>query len=73
VTRAVAFAEPPGPLAVMVYVVEAEGVTFVEPSAVTVPTSGAMVSCVAFVEVQLSVDESPLSMEDGSAESVTVG
>src|SRR3984893_17222129 len=32
-----------------------------------------MVSCVAFVEVQLSVDESPLSMEDGSAESVTVG
>ena len=73
VTRAVAFAEPPGPLAVIVYVVESEGVTLVEPSALTVPTSGAMVSCVAFVEVQLSVEESPLLMEPGSAESETVG
>jgi hypothetical protein len=73
VTRAVELAEPPGPLAVMVYVVESDGVTFVEPSAVTVPTSGAMVSCVALVEVQLSVEESPLLMEVGSAESVTVG
>jgi len=59
VTRAVEFAEPPGPLAVIVYVVESAGVTFVEPSAVTVPTSGAMVSCVALVEVQLRVESRP--------------
>src|ERR1700676_3964006 len=32
-----------------------------------------MVSCVALVEVQLSVEELPLLMEVGSAESVTVG
>src|ERR1700724_3088608 len=32
-----------------------------------------MVSCVAFVELQLSVEESPLLMELGSADSVTVG
>src|ERR1700687_2838617 len=44
-----------------------------EPSAVTVPTSGAMVSCVAFVEFQLNVEESPRLMAVGSAESVTVG
>jgi len=31
------------------------------------------VSCVALVEVQLRVEESPLLMEVGSAESVTVG
>src|SRR5229473_1720798 len=62
-----------GPLAVMVYVVESPGVTFVEPSALTVPTSGAMVSCVAFVELQLNVEDSPLVMEVGPAESVTVG
>ena len=68
-----AFAEPPGPLAVIVYVVESEGVTLVEPSALTVPTPGAMESCVPFVEVQLSVEDSPLLMEDGLAESVTVG
>src|ERR1700738_417519 len=52
---------------------ESDGVTLVEPSAVTVPTSGAMVSCVALVEDQLNVDESPLLMDVGSAESVTVG
>jgi hypothetical protein len=53
--------------------VESEGVTAVEPSALTVPTPGAMESCVAFVEVQLRVDDSPLLMEDGLAESVTLG
>jgi hypothetical protein len=73
VILALALAEPPDPLAVIVYVVEAAGVTFVEPCALTVPTSGAMVSCVASVEVQLSVDESPFSTALGLASRVTVG
>src|SRR5258705_13704028 len=73
VTRAVEVAEPPGPLAVMVYVVESSGVTLVEPSALTVPTSGAMGSCVGLGEVQLNVDASPLLTEVGSPESGTGG
>src|SRR6267142_6076809 len=72
-TVAVALAEPPGPVAVMVYVVESEGVTLVEPWAVTSPTSGAIESCVASVEFQLRVADSPLLMELGLACSVTVG
>jgi hypothetical protein len=32
-----------------------------------------MESCVALVEVQLSVEDSPLLMEAGLAENVTVG
>ncbi len=47
--------------------------TLVEPWAVTAPTSGAMVSCVASVEVQLKVVESPLLMEVGLACNETVG
>jgi len=53
--------------------VDAAGVTLVEPCAVTVPTSGAMVSCVASVDVQLKVDASPCSTEVGLAERVTEG
>jgi hypothetical protein len=48
-------------------------VTLVEPSGETAPTSGAMESCVALVEDQLKVVESPLLMEVGLACSVTVG
>src|SRR5262249_49942647 len=73
VTRTVASAEPPGPLAVIVYVVESPGVTFVEPSGATAPTSGEIESCVAFVEDQLSVVASPLFSDVGFACSVTVG
>jgi hypothetical protein len=54
-------------------VVESDGVTFVEPSAVTAPTSGEMVTEVALLEVQLRVEESPLLMEPGLAWSETVG
>src|SRR5579884_1822837 len=73
VTRTLASAEPPGPLAVMVYVVESDGVTFVEPSGATAPTSGAIVSDVAFVEDQFSVAASPFLIEVGLACNVTVG
>ena len=45
----------------------------VEPSGATAPTSGAIVSCVALVEDQLSVTASPLLIEVGFAWSVTVG
>src|SRR5215472_5357955 len=73
VTRALEVADPPGPLAVMVYVVESVGVTLVEPCGATVPTSGATVSCVALVEDQLNVEVSPLLMDVGLACRVTVG
>ena len=66
-TRTLASAEPPGPLAVIVYVAESAGVTFVEPSGATAPTSGAIVNCVAFVEDQLNVVESPLLSDVGFA------
>src|SRR5439155_13873005 len=72
-TRTLASAEPPGPLAVIVYVAESAGVTFVEPSGATAPTFGAIVNCVAFVEDQLNVVESPLLSDVGFACSVTVG
>src|SRR5215472_8674388 len=72
-TTAVAVEEPPGPVAVIVYVVESEGVTFVEPSAVTVPTPGSIESCVASVEFQVRVEDSPLLTVVGLACNVTVG
>src|SRR5258708_26594290 len=52
---------------------ESDGVTLVEPSGATAPTSGAIVNCVALVEDQCRVEESPLLMEVGSAVSVTGG
>ena len=70
---ALALAEPPGPLALMVYVVDVAGLTFAEPCAGTEPTSGEILSWVALVEVQVRVDVSPVLMEDGLACSVTVG
>src|SRR5579859_589116 len=73
VTRTLESAEPPGPLAVIVYVVESAGETVVEPCALTAPTSGAMVSCVASVEVQLNVVDWPLLIDVGLAWIETVG
>ncbi len=52
---------------------ESAGFTFVEPSAVTCPTSGVMANWVALVEDQLSVAASPLLMDVGLACNVTVG
>ena len=73
VTPALAVAVPPRPVAVMVYVVVLLGVTTVEPWVVTEPTPGAIASSVALRELQVSVDEFPVVMELGLAESVTVG
>src|SRR5690348_9245003 len=73
VTRTLESAEPPGPLAVIVYVVESAGETVVEPCAFTAPTSGATVSCVASVDVQLNVVDCPLLIDVGLAWIDTVG
>src|ERR1700678_2877225 len=73
VTRAVAVPLPPGPVAVIVYVVESVGFTGVEPCTATLPTPGSISASVASVEVHERVVESPLLMVEGDAESVTVG
>jgi hypothetical protein len=73
VTRVVAVAVPPGPVAVMVKVVELVGFTGVEPCTATLPTLGSMSASVASVEVHERVVESPLLIVEGDAESVTVG
>src|SRR5579883_1198416 len=73
VTRAVALAEPPGPMAVIVYVVESVGVTLVSPSGDTMPTPGASVRDVAFVDDHRSVADCPRCTFAGVACKVTVG
>src|ERR1700733_2209001 len=73
VTRASAVAVPPGPVAVIVKVVDCVGFTGVVPCATTLPTPGSISRSVALVEVQLSVTVSPLLTEVGEAFSVTVG
>jgi hypothetical protein len=59
VTRALASAVPPGPVAVIVYVVDSVGETPTVPSGATVPTPESIVSAVAFVEDQVSVEDCP--------------
>src|SRR5579871_166366 len=73
VTLALASAEPPGPLAVMVYVTVLCGVTRCEPSAETLPTPGERFRLVALVEDQVNVTESPLWITVGDACRLTVG
>jgi hypothetical protein len=73
VTRAVAVPLPPGPVAVIVNVVDSVGFTGVDPCSATFPTPGSISASVASVEVQLSVTVSPLFTEVGEALSVTVG
>src|SRR5215469_3320622 len=73
VTRVEAVVEPPGPLALIEYVVELVGARTVEPCAGTEPTVGEMLSWVALVELQIKVVELPMTMVDGFACSETVG
>ena len=72
-TWALASADPPGPVAVKVYVTESVGVTRCEPSADTLPTPGERLSEVAFVEDQVNVTESPFWIVLGEAWRFTVG
>jgi hypothetical protein len=73
VTRTLDSAEPPGPLAVRLYVVDSAGVTLVEPSGATLPTPGERFKSVAFVEVQFRVTFVPLCTNVEEALMVTVG
>ena len=57
VTRALASAVPPGPVAVIVYVTESVGLTVLEPCGATLPTPGARFSVVALLEDQVRVTD----------------
>ena len=70
---ALASAEPPGPVAVIVYVMESWGVKRCEPCAVTLPIPGERLSEVALVDDQVNVTDSPLWMEVGEACRFTIG
>src|SRR5579863_1383914 len=72
-TRALAVAVPPGPAAVIVYVVDCDGVTGVEPSGATLPTPGCKSRSVAFVEDHESVADAPEAIGLEGALRVTVG
>src|SRR5207253_11292038 len=69
---AVAVCVPPAPLAVKVYVVESEGLTCCEPLGCTAPTLS-MLTSVAFVVCQVSVEDCPLSIASGLAVRLAVG
>ena len=73
VMRASATVFPPGPAARAMYVVDVCGLTVRLPEASTVPTPLSIVTPVAFVELQESVAESPLSIADGDTFSEIVG
>ena len=72
-TVAVAVAEPPVPVAVIVYVVVAVGLTDLVPDVATAPMPLSIVTDVAFVLDQVSVDDCPEVMLVGFAVMVTVG
>src|SRR5260370_12486279 len=63
VTRALAFAEPPGPLAVIVYDVESAGGTFADPSGFTGPPPGGNDGRVSFVDSQPLLHQPPFLTE----------
>src|SRR5208282_2982568 len=71
VTRTLVAASPPGPLAVIEYVVDCCGCTVLVPSGATF--SPASTTVVAFVDDQESCDDCPCSINVGEACSVTVG
>jgi len=74
VTVTVALADPPGPEAVIVYVVVVAGVTLTDPLAGCAPTPLSMVTLVAFAVVQLNVELLPAGTLPGVAvKLLTVG
>jgi hypothetical protein len=72
-TVAAAVADPPAPVAVIVYVVVAVGLTDLVPDVPTAPIPLSIVTEVAFVLDQVNVDDCPEVMVVGLADSVTVG
>jgi hypothetical protein len=77
VTLAVAVADPPGPVAVTVYVVVAVGATLCVPpvsgSVYELPSDPLIVTFVAFAAVTDKVDDAPAAIDVGLAETLTVG
>ncbi|KKW45342.1 MAG: hypothetical protein UY97_C0025G0006 [Parcubacteria group bacterium GW2011_GWB1_57_6] len=75
VTLAAHCTEPPGPVAVPVYVVVTAGATDVEPDStgVTEPTPLSILKSAAFAVVHESVEAEPPTTEVGDAESVQTG
>src|SRR3989440_5690226 len=71
VTVVVAVTVPPSPVAVKVYVVVTEGVTTVEVPA-TAPTPWSMVSEVALLTLQDSVEELPIPIVAGLAAKLAI-
>ena len=59
VTRALAVAVPPAPLALIVYVVDELGETERDPLVLTSPIPWSMATLVALVVVQLRVEDFP--------------
>ena len=59
VTVTLSVAVPPGPVAVIEYVVVSAGDTWVDPLTSTMPISGSIMQVSALVEVQVSVEDSP--------------
>jgi hypothetical protein len=73
VTVAVAVVDPDALVAVMRYVVVAVGFTVRVPEAATVPIPLSIETPVAPVDDHVSTEEPPLVIDEGEAESVTVG
>jgi hypothetical protein len=73
VSRALACVEPPGPLALSVYVVESVGETERVPCASTRPIPGSIVTSVEFCVLQRSVALWPRCTLDGSTVRLAVG
>lgn len=73
VTVAAEVAVPALPVAVKVYWVVADGLTFTDPEAATVPTPLSMETAVALVVVQLKVTELPGATLAGVAEREATG
>jgi len=64
---------PPGPTAVIVYVVDVAGDTEVEPLAATAPTPLSIETLVEFATVHASVDDEPATIAVGEAVKVMLG
>src|SRR5580700_1585332 len=73
VTRALDVALPPGPEAVIVYVVDVVGFTGVDPCGETFPTPGSIDKSTALVDDHESVTVPPEFTDSGEALIVTVG
>ena len=73
VTLAASDADPPGPVAVAVYVTDEAGLTGRDPEFCTPPRSGSILTAVAFFASHCSVADWPRSIVDGAARSVIAG